>query len=145
MTPQELAQHLNRRFAGTLMEHDGIEILSAGEGHARARVEFKPELGQVTGLFHAGVIMGLADTTATVAAMWEFDPHARLQPERFPLSIQMSTNLIRNTNHGALIADAELVHRGRTTVIADVRVTDDQARLIAKASVTLLAPKGPSH
>ncbi len=145
MTPQEFAQQLNRLFAGTLMEHQGIEILLAGEGRARARIEFKPELRQATGLFHAGVIMGLADTTATVAAMWEFDPQAHLRPELFPLSIQVSTNLIRNTDRGALIADAELVHRGRTTLLADVRVTDHQARLVAKASVTLLAPKGALH
>ena len=37
-----------------------------------------------------------------------------------------------------LIADAELVHRGKSTIVADVRVTDDQSRLIAKATVTLL-------
>lgn len=143
MTPREFTQRLNRLFAGTLMEHQGIQILLAGEGHARSRLEFKPELRQMTGLFHAGVIIGLADTTATVAALWEFDPQAQLRPERFPLSIQVSTNLIRNTNRGALVADAELVHRGRTTLVADVRVTDDEARLVAKASVTLLAPKGP--
>src|SRR5205823_13782974 len=61
----------------------------------------------LTGLFHAGVIMGLADTTATAAAMWEVNPDNEFGPELFPLSIQVSTNLIRNTDRGALTADAE--------------------------------------
>jgi len=122
-----------------------MEMLHAGEGRARGRVEFKPLLRQLTGLFHAGLIIGLADTTATAAAMWEVSPDLELngefRPELFPLSIQVSTNLIRNTGRGTLTADAELVHRGKSTIVADVRVTDDQSRLIAKATVTLLVPK----
>ena len=143
MTPQEFAQRLNRLYAGTMMQD--MEMLHAGEGRARGRVEFKPHLRQLTGLFHAGVIMGLADTTATAAAMWEMTPIRRSTalPPGTPLSIQVSTNLIRNTGSGALTADAELVHRGKSTIVADVRVTDDQSRLIAKATVTLLVPKRP--
>ena len=147
MTPQEFAQRLNRLYAGTMMQD--MEMLHAGEGRARGRVEFKPHLRQLTGLFHAGVIMGLADTTATAAAMWEINsdlaPDGEFRPELFPLSIQVSTNLIRNTGNGALTADAELIHRGKSTIVADVRVTDDRSRLIAKATVTLLVPKPPAR
>jgi 1,4-dihydroxy-2-naphthoyl-CoA hydrolase len=143
MTPQEFAQRLNRLYAGTMMQD--MEMLHAGEGRARGRVEFKPHLRQLTGLFHAGAIMGLADTTATAAAMWEVNPDGEFRPELFPLSIQVSTNLIRNTDRGALTAEAELVHRGKSTMVADVRVTDDQSRLIAKATVTLLVPKPPAR
>jgi 1,4-dihydroxy-2-naphthoyl-CoA hydrolase len=140
MTPREFADHLNRRFAGTMMQD--IEMLYAGDGHARARMEFKPRLAQLTGVFHAGAIVAIADTTATAAAMWEFDSEATLRAELFPLSIQISTNLIRNADRGMLIAEAQLVHRGRTTLVADVSITDDQSRLIARATITLLAPKG---
>jgi 1,4-dihydroxy-2-naphthoyl-CoA hydrolase len=147
MTPQEFAQRLNRLYAGTMMQD--MEMLHAGEGRARGRIEFKPHLRQLTGLFHAGVIIGLADTTATAAAMWEVnsdvEPDGEFRPELFPLSIQVSTNLIRNTGCGALTADAELVHRGKSTIVADVRVTDDQSRLVAKVTVTLLVPKAPAR
>lgn len=77
--------------------------------------------------------------------MWEINPDGDFRPELFPLSIQVSTNLIRNTNRGALTADAELVHRGKTTMVADVRVTDDRSRLIAKATVTMLIPRPPAR
>lgn len=143
MTSREFAQRLNHLYAGTMMQD--MEMLQAGEGRACGRVEFKPHLRQLTGLFHAGVIMGLADTTATAAAMWEVNPNGEFRPELFPLSIQVSINLIRNTDRGALTADAELVHRGKSTIVADVRVTDDQSRLIAKATVTLLVPKPPAR
>jgi 1,4-dihydroxy-2-naphthoyl-CoA hydrolase len=147
MTPQEFAQRLNCLYAGTMMQD--MQMLHAGEGRGQGRVEFKPHLRQLTGLFHAGVIIGLADTTATAAAMWEVnpdvEPDGEFRPELFPLSIQVSTNLIRNTGRGALTAEAELVHRGKSTIVADVRVTDDQSQLIAKVTVTLLVPKAPAR
>ena len=74
-----------------------------------ARLDCKPRLTQPTGLFHAGAIIALADETATAAAMWETNPTGEFRPELFPLTLQMSTNLIRNTNLGTLVAEAEIV------------------------------------
>jgi uncharacterized protein (TIGR00369 family) len=105
-----------------------------------AQLDFKPALTQLTGLFHAGAIIALADETATAAAMWETNPTGELQPELFPLTLQLSINLLRNTNRGTLTAEALVVHRGRTTIVVEVKVTDAQARLIAALVVTLLAP-----
>jgi uncharacterized protein (TIGR00369 family) len=77
--------------------------------------------------------------------MWEINPDGDFRPELFPLSIQVSTNLIRNTDRGTLTADAELINRSKTTMVADVRVTDDRSRLIAKATVTMLIPRPPAR
>ena len=84
-----------------------------------ARLDFKPEFTPPPGLFHAGAIIALADETATAAAMGEIDPTGEFRPELFPLTLQMSANVIRNTNQGTLVAEAEIVHRGRTTLPAD--------------------------
>jgi hypothetical protein len=73
----------------------------------------------LTGPFHAGAIIALADEPATAAAMGETNPTGEFRPELFPLTLQMSANLIRNTNRGTLMAEAEIVHRGRTTVPAE--------------------------
>ena len=140
MTAEEFTQKLNEWSRGTMIESHGTRFLSAGEGRARAQLAFKPTLTQLTGLFHAGAIIALADETATAAAMWETNPTAELRPELFPLTLQLSINLIRNTNRGALTAEAEIVHRGRTTLVIDVRVSDDQGRLVAKLTATQLVP-----
>lgn len=85
-----------------MIENHGTRFLSAGEGPARTQLAFKPGLTQLTGLFHAGAIIALADETATAAAMWETNPTGELRPELFPLTLQLSINLIRNTNRGTL-------------------------------------------
>ena len=140
MTPEHFAQKINAWARGSMIEDHGTRFLSAGEGRARTQLAFKPTLTQLTGLFHAGAIIALADETATAAAMWETNPTGELRPELFPLTLQLSVNLIRNVNHGVLTANAEIVHRGRTTLVVDVRVMDDQGKLVAKVTATLLAP-----
>ena len=76
--------------------------------------------------------------------MWETNPTAEFQPGQFPLTLQLSVNLIRNANRGTLVAEAEIVHRGRTTLVVDVRVSDERGRLIARLTATLLAPATPA-
>jgi acyl-coenzyme A thioesterase PaaI-like protein len=76
--------------------------------------------------------------TATRAAMGETSRSVTFRPERAPLTLQLSANLIRNTGQGTLTAEAQIVHRGRTTLV--VELFDDQRRLIAKLAVTQRAP-----
>ena len=73
--------------------------------------------------------------------MWETNPTAEFRPDLFPLSLQLSVNLIRNTNRGTLTAEAEVTHRGRTILVVDVQVFDDDRALVAKLVATLLAPR----
>ncbi len=145
MTPNEFARKMEDWGRGTMIESHGTRFIQAGQGRAVVQLDFKPELTQLTGLFHAGAIMALADEAATAAALWETNPSGELTPELFPLTLQFSVNLIRNTNRGTLTAEAEVVHHGRTTLVVDVRVLDGEKRLLAKAVATLLAPSGAAR
>lgn len=53
-------------------------------------------------------------------------------------------NLVGDTDRGSLTAEAEIVHRGRSTLVIEVRVVDDRQRLIAKLVATQLAPVAPT-
>jgi uncharacterized protein (TIGR00369 family) len=140
LDPTAFAARFNEWKRGTMIEAHGTRFIAVGQGRAVAQLDFKPELSQLTGLFHAGAIIALADETATAAAMWETNPSGEFKPELFPLTLQLSVNLLRNTNRGTLTAEAQMVHRGRTTMVVEVKVTDDQGRLIAALVATLLAP-----
>jgi uncharacterized protein (TIGR00369 family) len=141
MTPKEFAEKLNEWARGTMIGNHGTRFVSVGEGRAVAQLDYKPSLTQLTGLFHAGAIIALADEAATAAAMWQANPTGELKPELFPLTLQLSVNLIRNTDRGTLTAEATIIHRGRTTVVVDVQVTDERHRLVARLMATQLAPR----
>ena len=140
LDPRAYAEKINDWAKGTMIESHGTRILSAGEGRAVSELPFKPELSQLTGLFHGGAIIAFADETATAASMWETNPTGEFKPELFPLTLQISANLIRNTNRGLLRAEAEIIHRGRTTLVVEVKVSDERGKLIASLIVTQLVP-----
>src|SRR5438128_633324 len=92
---------------------------------------------------HGRGFVSVGPGAATSAAMWATNPSGELRPELFPLTLQLSVNLIRNTDRGTLTAEAHIVHRGRTTLVVEVEVFDDRRRLIAKLAATQLAPAAP--
>ncbi len=144
MTKPECARRVSKLYPGTLIEHLGIKLLSAGGGKARAKLKMSPAVTQPTGLFHGGAIVALADTTATSACIAEINPDGDNRPDLFPLTIQISSNFVRNTKEGGLVADAGIIHHGRTTMVVGVRVADERGRLVANVVATLLVPPGIS-
>lgn len=60
-----------------------------------------------------------------------------------PLTLQLSVDLIRNASRETLTAEAQIVHRGRTTLVVEVSVLKERRRLIAKLVATQLAPAAP--
>jgi 1,4-dihydroxy-2-naphthoyl-CoA hydrolase len=116
----------------------GVRLIEASSERAVAELDFRPELQQLTGLFHAGAILTLADTTATYASMRVVAPDGDLPAERFPLSVQVSANLLRNVSDGTITAEARPIHRGRTMIVVETRVRDEAGRSLAVVTSTHL-------
>lgn len=141
LSPTEYAAQIQEWARGTALGAHGVTFVSAGEGRARAELEFRPELAPLTGLFHIGAIMTFAEETASTAGMWEFNPTRDLRPDLIPLTFQLNFNQVRNASGGKLLADAQIVHRGRTILVVEVKVRDEDGGLIATMTVTQMAPR----
>jgi uncharacterized protein (TIGR00369 family) len=126
------------RIRNTFIDLLGIRLLEVSDAHATAEMAFVPRLQQLTGVFHAGALIALADTTATFACMYWTQGVSHGRDNTFPLTIQLSTNLIRNTNTGIVRAEAVPVHRGRTTMVVDTRLHDAANRLLLVVTTTHL-------
>jgi 1,4-dihydroxy-2-naphthoyl-CoA hydrolase len=138
--PKVAAARLNERAKGTNLEARGTRFVEVSAERAVAELAFRPDLAQLTGLFHGGVILSLADEAATACSVASVMPDGTWDPAKFPLTIQLNANLIRNTNTGKLIAEAVPLHRGRTTMIMQTTVRDEQGRVLAVVTATLLVP-----
>ena len=134
------AEDFKRRIAGTMIASNGTRFVEVSADRAVLELDFKPELTQMTGLFHAGAIISLADEACTALASAHAMADGGWDPGKFPLTVQLSANLIRNVNHGTLTAEALPVHKGRTTVVVQSTVTDDQGRLLATVTATQIVP-----
>jgi 1,4-dihydroxy-2-naphthoyl-CoA hydrolase len=95
-----------------------------------------PAVRQGTGIFAAGALIQLADVAATSAYFqWARSKYPEGEAP-FPLSIQISTNLLRNTDKGLVRSETVLTHKGRILVVAESRVTDEAGRLLAIVTST---------
>jgi len=133
-----LIAQAQERIRGTFIELIGLHVVEVTSEHAVAEMPFTPQLQQLTGVFHAGALLTLADTTATLASMYWSSGTLDGSAEQFRFTIQLSKNFLRNTNHGTVRAEATPVHRGRTTMVMETRVSDADGRLLIVVTTTHL-------
>ena len=135
LSPQELAQWLNRQYGpDTLMHRLQMRVTAAGPDGAVVELPVHPGLHTPHGYIHAGVMLSLADTAATIAALAAY--RGPLTPEQFPVAVSISSQIVGNIREGLLVASANIAHPGRTLLAAATRVTDGDGRLLALVNST---------
>lgn len=110
----------------------GTELLEDGDGRSRGRVAVGPHLLQPAGVVHGGVYAALAETLASRGTQMGVRDEGMLA---FGMSNQ--TSFLRKVSEGHVNAEARAVHRGRTTWVWEVEMTDDEDRLCALSRVTV--------
>ena len=83
--PKMAAERLNERAKGTNVEARGTRFLEVSAERAVAELAFRPDLAQLTGVFHGGVILSLADETATACSLATVMPAGTLGPGKVPV------------------------------------------------------------
>jgi 1,4-dihydroxy-2-naphthoyl-CoA hydrolase len=122
----------------TLDSHLGFEYFDIKEDSARGRFPVTNRVRQPFGLVHGGVYAALAESLAsiaTVAAVWDDGNVA--------VGLSNATSFVRPATEGNVNALATRRHRGRTTWIWDVDMTDDDGRLCATTRVTMAVRPRP--
>lgn len=118
----------------TFVAHTGIEMIDATPDRAEGRLVITEDHHQPYGVVHGGVYCTLAETIAsTGAAVW-----AMAQGMAGAVGVNNSTNFLRATTSGTLVAVATPVHRGRSQQLWDVQITrEDDGKLVAQSQVRL--------
>lgn len=115
--------------AGALMTKMGMEFLESTPDQVVARM---PVAGntQPFGLLHGGASAALAETVASFGG-WLVDP------SKLVMGLELKINHLRPAREGWLTATGHPIHVGRTTQLWEIRITDDDDRLIAFSTCTL--------
>jgi uncharacterized protein (TIGR00369 family) len=125
--------------AGTLPRPPAMQTLAIEPGEAEpGRVSFRldPEEFHLNpfGLVHGGVLAALMDSAMGCAV------HSLLPAAVGYVTSELNVRFVRPAlaTGGPLVCVGEVVHPGRTTMVASARVVDEQDRLIATAGSTCL-------
>jgi 1,4-dihydroxy-2-naphthoyl-CoA hydrolase len=112
--------------------HIGTEFLDLGPDEARARIAVRDHHKQPFGLVHGGVVATLAESICSPATY-----NAVADDEMTVMGQSNDTAFLRPITGGQVNAVARPRHRGRTTWVWDVEISDADERLCALARVTI--------
>ena len=113
-----------------LAAHLGFEAVESGPGAVVLAGRWAPEHCTAAGVLHGGYLMTLADTAAAALAFTNLPDGATTA------TIEAKTNFLAAVREGAVTARAELVHKGRTTIVLQVDIRDDDGRLVSRTLQT---------
>jgi uncharacterized protein (TIGR00369 family) len=139
MDRPDLNERFQRRIKGTFSEFLGMRLLEVGEGRVRGELPVRDTLKQPYGLLHGGAIATFADSlVATGTGRF-------LAPGQTMTTIEFKVNFMVPVTDGTVRGEATALHRGRRTMVWEVRITDGQERLVAvmTTAVMILDPQGP--
>ena len=110
----------------------GLEIDEISDGLVRGSVRVRDDLKQPAGLVHGGVYASIAESLATNGTAAMVFAHGNTA-----MGLSNQTSFLRPLTAGTINAVARARHRGRTTWVWEVELTDDDGRLCALTRVTI--------
>jgi acyl-CoA thioesterase len=105
----------------------GVELIEAGAGYARARMDIRDMHLNAGNVVQGGAVFTLADLAFAAAV----NAYGNLA-----MSIETSIRFFKGVGEGTLFADAKIVHLHKKLATFEVRVTNEQAELIALFTAT---------
>ena len=110
----------------------GIEIVSLTPEKVVATMPVDHRTQQPFGLLHGGASAALAETVASLGAYLNVDPETQAA-----VGVELNANHLRGKTEGIVTATATPVRRGRTIHVWDIRIEDEESRLVCVSRCTL--------
>ena len=118
----------------------GLEVLERDEARVRAQVAVRDDLKQAMGLVHGGVFASIAESITSLATALAVLPEGRMAQ-----GLSNQTSFLRPITEGTIHAQARRRHRGRSTWVWEVELTDDDGRLCALVRMTVAVREAPGE
>ncbi|HEX2492609.1 MAG TPA: hotdog fold thioesterase [Steroidobacter sp.] len=138
--PYTLAQ-LSLIHQKNLNAHLGIEFIELGDDYIKARMPVDNRTRQPFGILHGGASVALAESLGSAGA----DLVADRNKYRV-VGQEINANHVRAVSGGWVIGTARPVHIGRRSHVWEIRITDEQERLVCVSRITMFVlDREPQH
>lgn len=134
MEKQEILAKCNEMSRNTLMDTLNIEFTDIGDDYVIAKMPVTSKVHQPDGVLHGGASVALAESVGSVASHIFMD-----SSEFFIRGIEISANHVKSISEGDVYAKASFLHKGRTTQLWNIRITDVEDNLISVVKLTTIA------
>ena len=124
MNPEDLKKGMAEKI--------GIELTLLTPDKVVATMPVDDRTRQPFGLLHGGASAALAETVASLGAFLNIDSETDAA-----VGVELNANHVRGKTDGVVTATATPLHRGRTIHVWDIRIEDEESRLVCASRCTL--------
>lgn len=139
MEQKELIEYLNTMRKGNALEALDITIVEATKDRLAVTMPISPKHHQPYGYLHGGISLVLAETVASMGSMLHID-----RERQMAFGLEINANHVRPKKDGVITATGTPLHIGRNTHVWDVRIVDEQGKLICVSRCTVAVVDRPS-
>ncbi len=125
-------QNLNERCKETLINNLGIRFTELGDDYLKATMPVDSRTVQPYGLLHGGASAALAETLGSWGAV------LRAGFDKACVGLEINVNHIRGVRQGQVVGTARPLHLGSSTQVWEIRIEDEEERLVAVSRLTVL-------
>jgi len=122
---------LNEFCAQSMIGLLGIRFTGLTTDSIQATMPVNSKTSQPNGFLHGGASLALAESLAGAGS------YLMVDREKFNVfGLQVSGNHISSVDKGILQANAQIIHKGEKTHVWEVKITDENHKLISTVRVT---------
>lgn len=112
--------------------HLEIEYTEIGEDYICGKMPVSPKTRQPMGILHGGASVVLAETLGSVGSFLSIDNN-----QFYAVGLEINSNHVRSVKEGFVYGKAQAVHLGKTTHIWDIRITNEEGKLVNISRLTM--------
>lgn len=117
---------------GTIMEALEIKTIQLDPDQVICTMPVNDKTKQPFGFLHGGASLVLAETAASIGTYNQID-----QEREAAFAMEINANHLRSVSEGKVTAVATPLHKGRTSMVWDIKISDEQERLICISRCTV--------
>jgi len=133
-----IVELINSTREGSVWDVLDIHLVSAEKDKVVATMPVGPNQRQQVGYLHGGISVTLAESVASLGTVLNIDAERQMA-----FGLEISANHLRPKRDGQVTATATPLHRGRTTHVWDIHITDENDRLICVSRCTVAVVDRP--
>lgn len=123
---------MDYEYKDTLIETLGIRVTEMTPDRVVATMPVAAPTRQPYGILHGGASVALAETVASLGTANLID-----REQKVAVGLEINANHIRSKADGVVTAIGTPLHKGRTTMVWDIRILDEQEKLICVSRCTV--------
>jgi len=138
ISSEEIVARINATREGSVWDILDIQLVYADKDKVVATMPIGPNHRQQIGYLHGGISVTLAESVASLGTVLNIDASRQMA-----FGLEINANHLRPKREGQLTAVATPIHKGRTTHVWEIKISDEQEKLVCISRCTVAVVDRP--